>query len=97
MEPPAPRLGSVAHSGSAWYKWSMLAAVTINEIEKIFTVIERHGLSREAVIIPLRPASPGVVKRLANGKFEIVVDGEVPIDDWLTVLEAKLCALLPGS
>lgn len=71
----------------------MLNAVTLNEIEKIFTVLERLGISREAVIIPLRPATPGSVRRLANGKFEIVVDAEVPIDDWLPVLEEQLKAL----
>ncbi len=68
-------------------------AVTLNEIEKIFTVLERLGISREAVIIPLRPATPGRVRRLANGKCEIVVDAEVPIDDWLPVLEEQLKAL----
>ena len=71
----------------------MLKAVTLNEIEKIFTVIERHGLSREAVVIPLRPASPGEVRRLPNGKLEIIVDSEVPIDEWLAILDAKIAAL----
>lgn len=68
----------------------MLTAVTLNEIEKIFTVLERLGISREAVVIPLRPAAPGGVRRLPNGKFEIVVDAEVPIDDWLPTLERQL-------
>jgi hypothetical protein len=51
----------------------VLTAVTLTEIEKIFGVLERLGISREAVIIPLRPAAPGSVRRLPNGKFEIVV------------------------
>ena len=68
----------------------MLSAVTLNEIEKIFTVLERLDISREAVIIPLRPASPGSVRRLPNGKFEIIVDAEVAIDDWLPTLEEQL-------
>ena len=72
----------------------MLKAVTLNEIEKVFTVIEQHGLSREAVVIPLRPASPGSVKLLANGKLEIIVDRDVPIDDWLTTLDADIAALM---
>jgi hypothetical protein len=67
-------------------------AVTLNEIEKIFTVLERLGISREAVIIPLRPASPGTVRRLPNGKFEIIVDADVAIDEWLAVLEQQLKA-----
>jgi hypothetical protein len=68
----------------------MLSAVTLNEIEKIFVVLERLGISREAVIIPLRPATPGSVRRLPTGKFEIVVDAVVPIDDWLPALERQL-------
>ena len=62
----------------------------LNEIEKIFTVLERLGISREAVVIPLRPAVPGRVRTLPNGKYEIVVDAQVPIDDWLPVLEQQL-------
>lgn len=68
----------------------MLSAVTLNEIEKIFVVLERLDISREAVIIPLRPATPGSVRRLPNGKFEIIVDAVVPIDDWLATLEQQL-------
>ena len=71
----------------------MVTAVTLQEIEKIFAVLERLGISREAVVIPLRPASPGVVRRLQNGKFEIVVDAGVPLDDWLPKLEAQLRSL----
>ncbi len=70
----------------------MLSAVTLHEIEKIFTVLERLEISREAVVIPLRPAVPGRVRLLSNGKYEIIVDAEVPIDEWLTVLEAELRA-----
>ena len=68
----------------------MLTAVTLNEIEKIFSVLERLDISREAVVIPLRPAVPGGVRRLPNGKFEITVDAHTPIEDWLPVLEEQL-------
>jgi hypothetical protein len=65
-------------------------AVTLKEIEKIFVVLERLGISREAVVIPLRPAAPGSVRRLPGSKFEIIVDADVPIDEWLPVLEQQL-------
>ena len=68
----------------------MLSAITLNEIEKIFVVLERLDISREAVIIPLQPATPGSVRRLPNGKFEIIVDAVMPIDDWLPTLEQQL-------
>ncbi|MGD0946737.1 MAG: hypothetical protein ABSA52_04830 [Candidatus Binatia bacterium] len=72
----------------------MLNVVTLNEIEKVFTVLERLGISREAVIIPLDPEVPGNVRRLPDGKFEIVVDAEVPIDEWLPMLEEQLKAMM---
>jgi hypothetical protein len=73
-----------------------LKVIGMKEIEQIFTVIDRIGVHREAVVIPLKPASPGSVKRLPNGKFEIIVDAEVPLDDWLPELEAQLLALRGG-
>ncbi len=72
----------------------MLTAVTIHEIRKIFEVLDRLEISREWVTIPLAPASPGSIQRLPNGKFEIVVDAEVPIDEWLKTLEAELQRLV---
>ena len=69
-----------------------LQAVTLTEIERIFTVLERLGISREAVVIPLRPAHPGGVRRLPNGKLEIRVEAETPFEDWLPELERLLAA-----
>ena len=70
-----------------------LTAVTLPDIERIFEVLERLGISREAVVIPLKPASPGTVRKLPNGKFEIVVDADAPLDAWLPGLEQRLRAL----
>ena len=63
-----------------------LTAVTLPMIERIFEVLERLDISREAVVIPLRTASPGTVRKLPNGKFEIVVDADTPLDTWLPEL-----------
>ena len=73
-----------------------LKVVGMKEIERVLAVTDRIGVHREAVVIPLRPATPGSVKRLPNGKFEIVVDAEVELDDWLPQLEAQLLALRGG-
>jgi hypothetical protein len=70
-----------------------LTAVTLPVIERVFEVLDRLGISREAVVIPLRPASPGTVRKLPNGKFEIVVDADAPLDAWLPDLEQRLRAL----
>ena len=69
-----------------------LKAVTLKEIERIFEILDRIGLSREAVVIPLRPESPGRMRVLPSGKVEIVVESERPLDDWLPELEAWLRA-----
>ena len=52
----------------------MLQAVTLREIQAIFAVTDGLGISREALVIPLSPGRPGRVRRLPNGKLEIVVD-----------------------
>ena len=70
-----------------------LTAVTLPVIERIFEVLDRMGISREAVVIPLRPATPGGVRRLPNGKIEITVDAETPLDAWLPDLEERLRSL----
>lgn len=75
-----------------------LKAVTLAEIERVFEVLERVDLSREAVVIPLKPAHPGTVRVLEDGrnkgKVEIVVDAETPLDDWLPWLETQLRSML---
>ncbi len=61
----------------------MLEVVTMREIEQIFAVTDALGIHREALVIPLGPASPGRVRRLPNGKLEITVDAEVPVEEWV--------------
>ena len=70
----------------------MLEVVTMKEIDAIFVVTDALGVHREALVIPLGPASPGRVRRLPNGKYEIVVDAERPIDDWVKELPALIAA-----
>lgn len=52
----------------------MLQEVTMREMEAVFAVTDRLGISREAVVVPLMPRTPGRVRRTANGKIEIVAD-----------------------
>jgi hypothetical protein len=75
----------------------MLKVVTMKEIEVIFEVTDRLGLSREWVEIPLSPEVPGKILKLPNGKFEITVDAEVPIEQWVKVMETELQRLIPGG
>ena len=74
-----------------------LAAVTLPVIERIFDILDRLGISREAVVIPLRPEHPGSMRVLPNGKLEIRVESEVALDAWLPELEAMIRRTLAGD
>jgi hypothetical protein len=60
----------------------MLEAVGMAEINKIFAVTDALGIHREALVIPLGTGK-GRVRKLPSGKFEIVVDAQTPLDEWL--------------
>ena len=72
---------------------SMLEAVGMNEITKIFAVTDAMGVHRESVVIPLGTGK-GRVRKLLNGKLEIIVDAETPIDEWLKGLPELIRAAL---
>lgn len=72
----------------------MLNVVGMKEINAIFEVTDRLGINREWIEIPLGPESPGKVQKLPNGKYEITVDAEVPIETWVAVMEEELKKLL---
>ncbi|MBD0316006.1 MAG: hypothetical protein ICV75_04865 [Nitrospiraceae bacterium] len=67
-----------------------LDAVTFQHISRILEVTDALGLNREWVEIPLSPERPGVVRQLANGKLEIIVDAEEPFEQWLNQLPAHI-------
>ena len=71
----------------------MLEEVTIREIEAIFEVTDRMGLSREELVIPLAPRHPGRVRRMPGGKLEIVVESEGEFADFVAGLEEQIRAL----
>ena len=72
----------------------MLKAVTLKEIERIFAVIDPMGISREAIVIPLRTEHPGRVSISKDGKLEIVVERDGDFEDWITRLEAQIRDLM---
>ena len=68
----------------------MLKAVTLMEIERIFAVIEPMGISREAIVIPLRTEHPGRVSIMKDGKLEIVVERDGDFEEWITNLQGQI-------
>ena len=67
-----------------------LDAVSFQQIGRILDVTDALGLDREWVEIPLSPENPGLIRKLPNGKLEIVVDAEQPFDEWLGALEQHI-------
>jgi hypothetical protein len=72
----------------------MLKAVTLKEIERIFAVIDPMGISREAIVIPLRTEHPGRVSIMKDGKLEIVVERDGEFEEWITKLEGQIQRLM---
>ena len=73
-----------------------LKVVSFSHINRILGVTDSLGLNREWVEIPLSPESPGTVRRLTNGKLEIIVDADQPFEDWLKSLP-KHIQLIQGA
>ena len=67
----------------------MLEEVTIKEMTAIFAVTDAMGLSREMLVIPLLPRRPGRVRKMPNGKIEIVVDSE-DFEGFVSGLETEI-------
>lgn len=68
----------------------MRQMVSFQQINEILEVTDRLGLSREWVEIPLSPASPGMLRKLPNGKIEIVVAAVTPFEQWLAGVEGEI-------
>ena len=69
-------------------------AVTFAQINRILELTDSLGLNREWVEIPLSAETPGVVRKLQNGKLEIIVDADQPFDEWLSSLEPKITSVM---
>lgn len=76
---------------------SLMDTVSFQHITRILGVTDDLDISREAVEIPLVPESPGVVRRLSNGKLEIVVDADLPFEQWLEGLPEKIQEHMPDD
>ena len=72
----------------------MLEAVTLREIQRIFEVTDALGIHREMIVIPLGTRHPGRVRRMPNGKIEIVVEREGDFEEWVRALAPQLEPLL---
>jgi hypothetical protein len=67
-----------------------LDVVSFAQISRILELTDSLGLNREWVEIPLSPGRPGIVRRLQNGKLEIIVDADRQFDEWLSSLPTQI-------
>jgi hypothetical protein len=73
----------------------VLKSIGLAEIERIFAVTDALGISREALVIPLRTEHPGRTRKIAADKLEIVADSEDDFARWLSRLESEIRAVWP--
>jgi hypothetical protein len=66
--------------------------VSFAQISRILELTDSLGLNREWVEIPLSPERPGQVRRLPNGKLEIIVDADCPFEEWLGSLPTQIAS-----
>ena len=55
------------------------------------TVIEKVG-PRRAEMLDMKHTGKGRVRRMPSGKFEIIVDAERPIEEWVKELPGLIAA-----
>jgi hypothetical protein len=60
--------------------------VSFKQISDILQLTDELGINREWVEIPLSPEGSGAVRKLSNGKLEIIVAADQPFDEWLATL-----------
>lgn len=68
----------------------MAEVVSFQQINQILEIIDNLEISREWVEIPLGTESPGIVRKLPNGKLEIIVDANLPFEQWVATLEGTV-------
>ena len=74
-----------------------MAVIRLPEIEEIFTVLDRRGISREAVVVPLTKRDPGTVRLLPNEKLEIIVPESQTVQAWLPELERHIDTVMGAA
>ncbi|MBI1824279.1 MAG: hypothetical protein HY200_06050 [Nitrospirae bacterium] len=74
-----------------------LKIVGMKEIFQIFSVTDELGISREMIEIPLGPEHPGKVRKLKNGKYEIIVESTDPLEEWILKFKDEIAKLHIGD
>ena len=67
-----------------------MAIVGMAEMRKIFAIIDKLGIHREKIEVPLKPEGSGRIEMLDSGIARIVLPADKPLDEWIPTLEAEL-------
>lgn len=67
--------------------------IGMEEMNRIFDVVDELEISRESIQVDLLPSGPGAIDPLANGKVRIVLPAEGDLEAWLPTLDRALRAI----
>jgi len=68
----------------------MAQAVTLDDMQKVFSVTDRLGIHRERVKVPLAKRGVGGVESLPGGVVRITLPEATPLEAWLPELDREL-------
>lgn len=71
--------------------------IGMEEMNRIFEVVDGLEISREAIRVELLPEGRGSVERLEGGKIRIVLPAERELEGWLPTLERALVGFAPRA
>ena len=72
---------------------TMPQPLDMTTMQAIFEIIDELEISRESIQVPLLPAGDGAIRRLPNGRIEIVIPARRSLDGWLPELRQRLDAM----
>ncbi|MCL6499837.1 MAG: hypothetical protein K6U07_07415 [Firmicutes bacterium] len=71
--------------------------ITQEDMDRIFSVTDPLGISREAIVVPLGRRDPGGVRALGGGQLRITLPASISTEEWLPTLKAELARLGYGG
>ena len=67
-----------------------MAIVGMAQMRKIFEIIDKLGIHREKIEVPLKPKGAGSIEMLDSGIARIILPEDKSLEEWLPTLEAEL-------
>lgn len=71
--------------------------IGMEEMNRIFDVVDGLEISREEIQVDLLPAGDGAVERMPGGKIRIVLPATGDLATWFESLGGAILAVRPGT